>query len=128
MPLFAESVRTDRLVRRPSAELVALSKTYWRRHLKRAPANNPVLSFLQRLETDLPAMQERGLAHYHAGLSRRCGNSEPHLKLAAQNLHWLKDNGDPALQEPITAFEAISSACKTFNSARCPLPSMHVAH
>src|SRR3984893_3154464 len=35
MPLFAEFVRVDKVTRRPTAELVAMSRVLWKRHLAR---------------------------------------------------------------------------------------------
>jgi len=66
LPFFAELVRVDRLVRRPPAELAALSRTLLRRHLARRPSNNPVARFAERFRRELPLLQEKGLAHYHA--------------------------------------------------------------
>ena len=41
MPLFAESVRIDKVIRRPESDLVQMSLDLWRRHLKRVPASEP---------------------------------------------------------------------------------------
>ena len=37
MPLFAELVRVDQVIRRPTEELVAMSHMLWLRHLGRRP-------------------------------------------------------------------------------------------
>jgi len=113
MPLFAELVRIDALVRRPASELLALSRSLWRRHLKRRPASNPVRRFQARFERDLPGIQERGLAYYHAwafGTIRQLGAA---FELAAANLEWLTAGGVAGLAPATLAFEQLSAANKT---------------
>jgi len=113
MPLFAELVRIDRMVRRPTAELVSISRELWRRHLRRRPAKNPVRRFQERFEHDLPTMQEKGLAHYHAwafGTVRQLGAA---FELAALNLQWLTESGVRGLETALTAFTQISATSKT---------------
>jgi hypothetical protein len=114
MPLFAELVRVDRVVRRPTDELTTLSRGLWRRHLQRVPRDNPVRRFQARFERDLPAIQDKGLGHYHAwafGTIRQLGAA---CELAALNLKWLADNGVMGLEVAAAAFERISTANKTF--------------
>jgi hypothetical protein len=114
MPLFAELVRIDRVIRRPASELVALSCDLWRRHLQRMPRNNPVRRFQERFERDLPAIQDKGLGHYHAwafGTIRQLGAA---FELAALNLKWLADHGTTGLEVATAACERISTANKTF--------------
>jgi len=114
MPLFAELVRIDRVVHRPVSELVAMSGELWRRHLRRIPRHNPVRRFQERFERDLPAIQDKGLGHYHAwafGTIRQLGAA---FELAALNLKWLADNGITGLEAATAAFERISTANKTF--------------
>ena len=114
MPLFAETVRIDRLRRRPAAELAALSTALWKKHLQRVPPSNPITRFQERFERDLGELQLRGLAFYHAwafATTRQLGSA---FELAAQNLRWLQANGERNLEEAITPFEAISSASKAF--------------
>src|SRR5215475_79685 len=60
MPFFAELVRIDRLVRRPPAELAAMSGKLLARHLARRPETNPVERFAARFAKDLPELQARG--------------------------------------------------------------------
>jgi hypothetical protein len=114
MPLFAELVRIDRVVRRPDTELAAMSCELWRRHLKRVPRDNPVRRFQERFERDLPAIQDKGLAHYHAwafGTIRQLGAA---FELAALNLKWLAANGTGGLEAATGAFEELSISNKTF--------------
>jgi hypothetical protein len=114
MPLFAELVRVDRVVRRPAAELVALSRELWKRHLRRRPDSNPVRRFQQRFERDLPLIQDQGLGYYHAwafGTIRQLGAA---FELAALNLKWLTEHGVAGLGEATAAFERLTAANKTF--------------
>jgi hypothetical protein len=112
MPLFAEVVRVDRVIRRPVAELVTMSRELWRRHLQRRPANNPIRRFQERFERELPGLQEKGLAYYHAwafGTIRQLGAA---LELAALNLKWLAANGSAGLEVATAAFERLAEANK----------------
>jgi Domain of unknown function (DUF1839) len=114
MPLFAELVRVDRVIQRPTEELVAMSHMLWLRHLKRLPETNPVRRFQERFERDLPAIQDKGLAHYHAwafGTIRQLGAA---FELAALNLRWLAEHGTEGLEPAIAAFEELSATNKTF--------------
>ncbi|MDB6087227.1 MAG: hypothetical protein JWN85_11 [Gammaproteobacteria bacterium] len=114
MPLFAELVRVDRVVRRPVPELARMSCELWRRHLTRRPTSNPVRRFQARFERDLPAIQDKGLAYYHAwafGTTRQLGAA---FELAALNLRWLGENGVAGLEPATAAFERLSGANKTF--------------
>ena len=114
MPLFAELVRVDRVVQRPTEELVAMSHMLWLRHLKRRPETNPVRRFQERFERDLPAIQDKGLAYYHAwafGTIRQVGAA---FELAALNLKWLAEHGAEGLEPAMTAFDELSATNKTF--------------
>jgi hypothetical protein len=114
MPLFAELVRVDRLVRLPLEELVRQSCELWRRHLPHRPTTNPVRRFQARFEHDLPALQERGLNYYHAwafGSTRQLGAA---FELAALNLQWLTEAGVTGLTAASAAFEELAATNKTF--------------
>jgi hypothetical protein len=114
MPLFAELVRVDRVVQRPLEELVGMSQMLWLRHLERRPETNPVRRFQERFERDLPAIQDKGLAYYHAwafGTIRQLGAA---FELAALNLKWLTEHGTEGLEPASAAFEDLSAANKTF--------------
>jgi len=114
MPLFAETVRFDRLVKRDDADLLARSKTLWNKHLTRVPASNPITRFQERFERDLPLLHERGLPHYHAwafATTRQLGAS---FELAASNLRWMQGLGEPGLEEAIAAFDLIAGSSKSF--------------
>jgi Domain of unknown function (DUF1839) len=114
LPLFAELVRTDRIVHRPATELAQMSLDLWHRHLRRRPEVNPISRFKARFDQDLPELQEKGLAHYHAwafGTTRQLGAA---FELAAANLRWLTSQGYDGLQVAAEAFEIISSDSKAF--------------
>jgi hypothetical protein len=114
MPLFAESVRIDGVVRKSEAELVELSKKLWQQHLRRVPNENPIHRFEERFARDLTAMHERGLAFYHAwafATTRQLGAA---FELAARNLRWLQGNGVTALDDSIAALETIATSSKSF--------------
>jgi len=115
MPLFAELVRVDRVVRRPAAELAQMSRRLWARHIVRRPDDNPVGRFRQRFERDLPWLQERGLDFYHQwafGTVRQLGAA---FELASLGLTWLEQHGAvDGLGDAAAAFDRISNGCKTF--------------
>jgi len=114
MPLFAELVRVDRLVKRPVSQLAALSKALWQRHLARRPATNPVRRFQERFQKDLPAIQDKGLPYYHAwafGTIRQLGAA---FELAAMNLKWLGEAGVQGVDIAAAEFEKLSNANKAF--------------
>lgn len=116
LPLFAELIKIDRLRLRPPAELRALALEELRVHAARRPADDPVQRFAERFDADLPALREAGLDHYHRwafGTIRQLGAA---FELAARLMDWL--DADPASARPgwreaATAFDALSTHCKT---------------
>jgi hypothetical protein len=109
LPLFAEIVKLDRVVRRPKDELVAMSRTRLARHLRRRPATDPVARFAARFERDLPWLTAQGLGFYHAwafGTVRQLGAA---AELAALYARWA-DLGEDAA----AAFDTVSQQAKTF--------------
>jgi hypothetical protein len=114
MPLFAETVRLERKVHRADEALRLLSWRLWEKHLRRIPSSNPIARFQARFERELPLLQERGLAHYHAwafATTRQLGAS---FELAASNLRWLRGLGETGLEPAIEAFDVIASGAKSF--------------
>ena len=109
LPLFAELVRIDRVVRRQRADLAARSRELLKKHLSRRPASNPIQRFQRRFEADLPQLQAAGLATYHrwafAGI-RQLGAA---FELAALHLQWL---GVEAHAPAAAAFLQIAEANK----------------
>ncbi|GAC1461601.1 MAG: DUF1839 family protein [Steroidobacteraceae bacterium] len=114
MPLFAELVRIDALVKLPAPELTRRSRELWRRHMQRRPKDNPVRRFQQRFERDLPALQDAGLNHYHAwafATTRQLGAA---FEAASQNLRWLARHGHAGVADAALAFRQISDGAKAF--------------
>jgi hypothetical protein len=115
LPLFAELVRIDRLVRRPGAELAAMARTFLARHVAARPAGNPVERFRQRFERDLGWIQERGLDFYHVWAFATVRQLGAAMELLALHLRWLMEAGEgegfgPAADD----FQRLSTAAKTF--------------
>jgi Domain of unknown function (DUF1839) len=111
MPLFAEAVRIDRVVRRPPDELRTLSRALVRKHLPRRPADNPVARFGQRFAADLPWLTAEGLAFYHAWAFSTVRQLGAAFELAALHLRWL---GDAPLLPAADAFARVSDGSKAF--------------
>ena len=109
MPFFAELVRIDRVVRRPEAELRALSRPLLARHLARRPADNPVRRFAERFGKELPELQAKGLAHYHAWAFATVRQLGAAAELMALYLRWL--DAKPAAA---AAYDTISTGAKSF--------------
>lgn len=112
MPLFAELVRLDRVVRREPAELAALSTELLRKHLAWRPERNPIQRFGESFMADLPVLQDRGLNYYHAwafGTVRQFGAA---FELAARYLRWLQGITGVDHAVSVDAFEQISAGHK----------------
>lgn len=112
LPLFAETVAIDRIVRRDDAELAKLAWPLLRKHLARRPPTNPLRRFGARFARDLPELQAKGLAYYHAwgfATIRQAGAS---FDLAAAHLRWLARNGHPEVQGAAEAFDVIAQGHK----------------
>ena len=109
LPPYAELIRIDRALRRDDAELRAMSEALLDAQLAWRPASNPILRFRDRFETDLPLLQQQGLARYHpwafAGV-RQLGAA---FELAALYLRWLR----PDTQAAAADFELIAQHTKT---------------
>jgi len=115
LPLFAELVRVDRMVRRPPAELADLAFARLGAYLGRRPSTSPVRRFQARFERDLPRLQELGLAYYHAwafATTRQLGAA---AELLSMHARWLADVGHrPELAPAADNFLQVSALCKTF--------------
>lgn len=114
LPLFAETIRIDRLQRRDPDELAALARGFLREHLVMRPTTNPLRRFEQRFERELPTLVTQGLGHYHAwafATIRQLGSA---FDLAAEHLRWQAHLADVAsLCEAATAFDVIAQTTKT---------------
>ncbi len=109
MPFFAEFIRIDRKVIRPTAELVAMARQLLAKHLARMPVDNPIRRFAQRFAKDLPELQARGLAHYHAWAFATVRQLGAAAELLARHLEWA--GGSPVA---IAAYDQVSQGAKTF--------------
>ena len=113
MPLYAELIRRDRIVRRPSTELAAICLDLLREHFDHRPQINPVLAFGSHIDAEFSGLQAQGLTQYHAwafATIRQCGAA---FDLSAAHLRWLAglDGADwlPAAE----SFDQIAQGCKT---------------
>jgi Domain of unknown function (DUF1839) len=111
MPLFAELVRVDRIVRRPTDELRAVSRTLLAKHLARRPKDNPVTRFGARFAADLPWITSEGLAFYHAWAFATVRQLGAAAELAQLHVGWL---GDAALSPAAASFASVSQSAKAF--------------
>jgi hypothetical protein len=116
LPLFAELIRIDRLVRRPRAELAHMARGSLAQHVGRRPIDNPIEKFRRRFESDLPWIQQQGLSVYHIwafATTRQLGAASETLAL---HLRWLADSDDEikGLTGAADEFIKLSTAAKTF--------------
>ncbi len=115
LPLFAEVIRVDRLLRRSNAELALLSLALLTRHVERRPISNPIVRFQQAFERDLPAIRQRGLEAYHMWAFDTLRQLGAASELLALHLQWLVESGqDEGLAPAAGQFEHLSSAAKAF--------------
>ena len=112
LPLFAELIRIDRLVRRPQAELAACSRRLLQRHFGRRPATNPFSRFADRFSLDLPELQADGLTQYHAWAFASIRQAGAAFELAAANLRWQAGFGHSDLLGAAESFDSISQGNK----------------
>jgi hypothetical protein len=89
LPLFAETIRFDRIARRPASELAVMSAELWRKHLQRVPDTNPIERFEARLMNDFPGIQAQGLPHYHAWAFATLRQLGAAFELSARALTWM---------------------------------------
>ncbi|HVU49801.1 MAG TPA: DUF1839 family protein [Polyangia bacterium] len=111
MPLFAELVRIDRVVRRPEDELRAQARALLRKHLARRPVDDPVARFGERFAADLPWITGEGLAFYHAWAFATVRQLGAAAELAQLHVEWL---GDVALAPAAASFATVSQGAKAF--------------
>jgi Domain of unknown function (DUF1839) len=111
MPLFAELVRIDKLRLAPAAELRAESARLLAIHAAEMPADNPVERFAARFARDLPAMQDKGLAYYHAWAFATVRQLGAAAELAALHLRWLDAERHATAAE---AWDRINHGAKAF--------------
>jgi Domain of unknown function (DUF1839) len=112
LPLLAELVRIDRLVRHPPNELATRSFALLRRHFDRRPATNPFHRFAERFARDLPELQTAGLPYYHAWAFASIRQAGAAFDLLAANLRWQAGFGRPELIAAAECFDAIAEGNK----------------
>ncbi|HEY2748334.1 MAG TPA: DUF1839 family protein [Polyangia bacterium] len=111
MPLFAETIRIDRVLERPAAELREKSRALLAKHVARRPSDNPIVRFGKRFAGDLPWVTDKGLPFYHAWAFATVRQLGAAMELLQINLQWLED---PALVPAAEAFGKISASAKAF--------------
>ena len=118
LPLFAERVMPPRA--RGQHDVAArldaqrrCSLDLMQRHLQRVPAVNPVTRFATRFAADLPALQARGLEHYHAWAFAGTRQLGAAFELAAAWLDWVA----PALNPATAPDQALARAAMLAVSA-----------
>lgn len=111
MPFYAELVGIDALQRRPEAELKTRSAELLAKHVLEMPTGNPVERFGERFQRDLPVLQDKGLAHYHAWAFATVRQLGAAAELSALHLRWLDAERHAAAAE---AWDRISQGAKTF--------------
>jgi len=113
MPLYAELVRTDRLVKRSDSELRQLAQGFFLAHLARRPVDNPVRRFQQRFERELTRMQKADLGRYHLwafATTRQLGAA---FELAASHVLWAWPQPNTDAGRAAAAFDQIAKGSKT---------------
>lgn len=111
MPFYAELVRIDKLHPLPDTELKNHSATLLEKHVAEMPADNPVERFAARFRRDLPTLQERGLAYYHAWAFATVRQLGAAAELSALHLRWLDPERHAIAAD---AWDRISHGAKTF--------------
>lgn len=111
MPFFAELVRIDGLRVLPSAELKARSAALLAKHVAGMPTDNPIERFATRFQLDLPLLQDKGLAFYHAWAFATVRQLGAAAELSALHLRWLDAAGHAGAAD---AWDIINQGTKTF--------------
>ncbi|PXW98130.1 uncharacterized protein DUF1839 [Sphaerotilus hippei] len=114
MPFFAEIIDLRQRVEHEGPALRQLARGLLPRALRRRPADNPVERFARRYQHDLPGLQQRGLAHYHAwafAATRQLGSA---AELAAHHLRWLEGAQTGPLHQAADGFQEVATLAKTF--------------
>jgi len=112
LPLYAESVRLDRLVRHAPVELATRSFALLRRHVERRPLSNPFHRFATRFALELPQLQAAGLPYYHAWAFASVRQAGSAFDLLATHLRWQAGFGRPGLITAADSFDVIAEGSK----------------
>jgi hypothetical protein len=111
MPFYAELVAIDGLQRLTEAELKTQSAELLAKHAAEMSADNPVERFGVRFQRDLPMLQDKGLAHYHAWAFATVRQLGAAAELSALHLRWLDAERHAAA---VAAWDRINQGAKTF--------------
>ena len=112
LPLYAEYIRIDSLVRRSPAELSDCSYELLQKHFARRPIDNPIRRFGDSFAVGLVELQDKGLSHYHAWAFASIRQAGAAFSLATSNLRWQVEFGHRGLSDAADYFESISQSCK----------------
>ena len=96
------------------AALVELSLEILRRHLARAPRENPFHRFRARFARDLEVLMGEDIGRFHAYSFANLRQYGACFELAETYLRWLGNHGVGALEAPAGAFHAIAENAKAF--------------
>lgn len=113
MPLFAEQLRIDRLVRRTEPELARLSMRMLESTVQRLPRANPVAAFSERLMSEFRGMPGKGLNYYHAWAFANTRQLGAAFEVGGNFLAWIQRHGLPGIDPAVDAATRLSTACKT---------------
>jgi hypothetical protein len=111
LPLFAEVLRKDRLIKRPCAELKILARQLLQKHLARRPIDNPITRFQARFAADLTWLQAQGLETYHLWAFSSLRQLGAAMELLSWHLRWLDED---TFASAAADFERISNSAKAF--------------
>lgn len=112
LPLYAELIRSDRVVRRSPDDLKSIALGLLREHQARRPTSNPMRRFGERLAHELPALPARGLPHYHAWAFATVRQFGAAFELAAAHLRWQTALGPTTLEPAAASFDRIAQGGK----------------
>lgn len=114
LPLYAELLRVDHVVRLPRAELARQARTLLERHVARRPRQNPITRFGLCLGRDLATAAQRGPSWFHAWAFATVRQLGACLELLAFHLRWLEAAGDgEGLDAAAVEFECAAGGAKT---------------
>jgi hypothetical protein len=94
------------------AELAEASCALLRRHLARAPRENPFPRFKARLEHDLGWLMGSDIGRFHAYSFANLRQYGACFELGETYLRWLQSHGTPGLEAPALALRNIAETAK----------------
>ena len=113
MPLFAELVRTRRVMRLEEQELVRRSLSLLKKHVERRPRENPIRRFARDFAADIESLTQRGLGAYHTYAFATIPAVGSAFELGAEYLRWLGARGVADVDASAAVFDAISTTSKS---------------